>query len=171
MLFLSYQNCVSHVDVARFSVPLSVCILLVIFPSFLIFGLCLFVLVNHLRLNNNSAGGTWVLEWGVDLYRNKNCYSSCCQTLFSAWAVCITFPRGCIQRSTSAFPWGHFGVVGSNCILKVSIYLVNSVLLNEFPLLEMTWCGRPCTLKILSKHGIIEAAFVDHTISTSEYRL
>ena len=140
----------------------------------------LFVLVSHFtgmknwelsaystRLNNNSAGRIWVVEWGVDLYWSKNQYSSCSQTLFYAWTVCIAFPRGCIKRSTSAFPWGHFGVVWSNCIPSVSIYLANSVLLKGGPLSEMTWYGRPCTLKILSKRGITEAAFVDRTISTS----
>ena len=41
LLFLSYKNCVSHVDGVQFSVPLSDRILLVILHPFPIFGLCL----------------------------------------------------------------------------------------------------------------------------------
>ena len=49
----------------------------------------------------------------------------------------VLFP----QRLHKAFDFcisvGHFGVVGSNRILKVSIYLANSILLNGDSLSEM----------------------------------
>ena len=58
----------------------------------------------------------------------------------------LYFPHGqsalLSQRLYKAFNFrislGHFGVIGSNCIPNVSIYLANSVLLNRGPLSEMT---------------------------------
>ena len=87
--------------------------------SFFFAVLCLltiFLLFNNgsfprtVRLNNSSAGGTFVDVCGVVLYSRRNLLSSCCYGRFSMCAVFKALPRGCMNLSASALPCGHLGV-------------------------------------------------------------
>ena len=66
---------------------------------------------NICRLNNSCAGGTFVVECGVDVLFNRKRHNSCCHGLFSICAALMAFSSGLLKVSTSELPCGHNGVV------------------------------------------------------------
>jgi len=56
---------------------------------------------------------------GVVQYCSRKRLISCCHTFPSLVAVFNAFPKGWLNLSTSAFPWGHLGV--DECLLMLRV--------------------------------------------------
>ena len=121
---LLLHNSIPVVDLSSLRFAMQVSISLITFAVlFLLFfaSLCWLIILpscnvgsvpRTILLNNNSAGGTFAVLCGVVLYSKGSPDSSCCHFFPPAITAVQAYFSGCIKRSTSALPCGHFGVEG-----------------------------------------------------------